>query len=131
VKFPHPCAPSPAIGGAHLRLEDQVDAMTALLHQCQHQFRLVKFGIQNQRRWNELVDVMLGQKRLHHFRRERFFRIGRRVVDVRRKVRAIAKMTTAAHHRQIHAGTAALHDDGDDVDIRIVAGFHALLMQNA
>ncbi len=57
------------------------------------------------------------------------------VLHVRREVRAVAQMAAAAHHRQVHAGAAALQLHGEDVDVlvarRQAALVHRLLVQHA
>ena len=51
-----------------------------------------------------------------------------------REVSAVAQVAAAAHHRQVDAGTAARHFDGQDIDIlvrrRQAAGVHRLLVQH-
>mmetsp|Transcript_44541 Transcript_44541/g.104556 ORF Transcript_44541/g.104556 Transcript_44541/m.104556 type:complete len:403 (-) Transcript_44541:1288-2496(-) len=44
-----------------------------------------------------------------------------------REKRPIPQMPAAAHHREVHAGPAALHFDGQDVHITVAAGGAALL----
>ena len=56
-----------------LRLEDQVDAVAALLRQRHHQLRLVEFDVQDQRAGNELVGVVLRQEGRQHLDLDRLF----------------------------------------------------------
>ena len=56
---------------------------------------------------------------------------GGAILHVSRKIGLITQMPAAAHHRQVHAGVAALDGHGQDVD---VAGlphlFHRLLREH-
>jgi hypothetical protein len=53
-----------------------------------------------------------------------------RLADLAREVGAVAQVAAAAHHRQVDAGAAALHHHGDDVDVGVARGFHALGVQH-
>src|SRR5471032_172247 len=114
-----------------MRLEDQVDAVAALLLQGLHQRRVVEFDIQDQRAGDELLGVVLDQEGGQHFKLDRLFRDRGGVADVVGEVGAVAQVAAAAHHRQVDAGAPALHQHGDDVDVGVAGGFHALLMQHA
>jgi hypothetical protein len=71
------------------------------------------------------------QPLLRAYRHRRLLDDHRRLVDVGREVGLVAEMTTAAHHRQVHAGTAALHRHGQDVDVARLADFlHGLPLEH-
>ena len=55
----------------------------------------------------------------------------RRLFDVRRKIRPITQVTPAAHHREVDAGLAALHQHHQDVDVLVGSHFDRLLVQHA
>ncbi len=104
--------------------------MTALLHQRCHQCRLIELDVEYECGWNEFIDVVLRKKRLQHFNGDCIFRSCDGAIDMRWKIRTIPQMSSTAHHRQIDAGTSALHDYGNNVDIGIASSFHRLLMQH-
>jgi hypothetical protein len=111
-----------------LRLEHQVDAVSALLGQRIDQLRHVEEGIQDEGRRDELVPVMLGQEGGQHLDLDR--RLFESLADLGREVGAVAQVAPAPHHRQVDAGAAALHHHGDDVDVGIAGGLHALRVQH-
>src|SRR5471032_639538 len=114
-----------------LRLEDQVDAVAALLLQGHHQRRLVVFNIEDQGTGDELFRIVLDQEGVQHLDLDGLLGDGGGVADLRREVGAVAQVAPAAHHRQVDAGAPALHDDGDNVDVGVAARLHALLVQHA
>ena len=96
-------------------------------------------GHQRRRRWAR--QVVLRDERLQHLllgaaRHLVVIVTGKGAVGaVSRKVRTVAEVATAAHHRQVDAGAAALQLDGQDVDValarRQAALVHRLLVQHA
>ena len=66
-------------------------------------------------------EVMLRKESGEHF-------FGQTVARVARKLRLVADVPSAAHHREVHAEHAALLDDDDDIDVLALAAFDVLLV---
>src|SRR5438445_1184934 len=66
------------------------------------------------------------QVMLRDERREYFLRVA--LLRILRKEAAVPELPAAAHHHQVDAGQALLHDDCDDVDIDVCAGVGVLTL---
>ena len=123
------------------RLLNNGDAHTGLLRQQLNQLFIHRMT-DDQRRRHRHTDIVLGDKRIQHQNLNRFFaarsihllfrKIDRAcITQIRREIRPVTQMAPAAHHGQIHTGTATQHLDGQNINILIVRRLNGLLMQHA
>ena len=123
------------------RLLNHGDAHAGLLGQQLHQ-PLLHGMADDERGRHGHADIVLGDEGLQHQLLHgprlgcgiHLFLAGvdrRGIAQIRRKVRPVAQVATAAHHGQVHAGAAALHAHGQNVHILVVGGFDRLLVQHA
>jgi len=96
---------------------------------------------EHQQRRHAAFEVVLGDEGFEHLHLGtartplgRFAAQCGRIVHMPGKVRAVAQMPPATHHREVHAGAAALHLHREDVGIlggHAGVVFHGLLVQHA
>ena len=124
------------------RLMLGVELDPQLLAQCRQQFGRHRMA-QHQTGRRRHAQVMLGDEGFEHLLLDAKFagtlvgllgRQRRSVLDMGRKIRAVAKMAAAANHRQVDAGPPARDPHRQDVDVAIArrqaALIHALLVQH-
>ena len=93
-----------------------------LFNQCIDQL-IVHRMAGDQRGRHRHVKVVLTEERLQHLH-------WLCIVHMHRKVRTVAQVPAATHHRQVHAGFAALHFHSQDVYILIAHRVHGLAVEH-
>ena len=110
--------PGAALGGGPRM--DAHAAFRVLGERCLELFD-VEFFADDQRCRYRPLQVMLRDER-----REYFLRVA--LLRILRKEAAVPELPAAAHHHQVDAGQALLHDDCNDVDIDVCAGVGVLTL---
>ena len=107
-----------------------MNPVSALRRQGSHQRRIVRLHIHDDVGRNLSVDIMLRHKSLQNLFFQRLAIAFVDIAHIARKHSLVAQMTTAAHHRQIHASPVFTNNNGDDIRILPAVRFHALLLQH-